>query len=315
MTRMLKPGLRLGLVAACLIYVLWGVDFYALGQALAAFSPWALVFVAVVMVGDYVCMGLRLRFITGSRAGLTPIFNACILGLGLNNILPAKAGELAKALYLRRKANISLGQSLDAVFWERFFDLNALLTLGFGAAVILDQKMLIIPLAGLVGLIWAGLFVLRLWPQASRFFIKPLYFKRLKLLATEVTAHLAEHLNFRFFLRLGIYTAVTWGLYGVQYFMFLLWGAGLSLSATQATAVFLIGAAGMAVPSTPGAVGVYEAVMVTALGLYGIGKEQALAVGLVFHTLQYVPSTIYALALLARSGLSLRQIREEAHEA
>jgi len=314
MSRMLKPGLRLGLVAACLVYVLWGVDFSALGQALAAFSPWALVFVAVVMAADYVSMGLRLRFITGVRAGLAAHFNACILGLGLNNLLPAKAGELAKALYLRKKTGISLGQSLDAVFWERFFDLNALLSLGFAAAVILDQKLLIIPLAALVSVVWAGLFALRLWPDASRFLIGLLYFKRLKLLAAEITAHLAEHLNFRFFLRLGIYTAVTWGLYGIQYFMFLTWGAGLSLSATQAAAIFLIGAAGMAVPSTPGAVGVYEAVMVAALGLYGVGKEQALAVGLVLHMLQYIPSSVYALALLAKSGLSLRQIREEAQE-
>ncbi|MDY7001994.1 MAG: lysylphosphatidylglycerol synthase transmembrane domain-containing protein [Thermodesulfobacteriota bacterium] len=314
MNRMLKPGLRLGLVAACLVYVLWGVDFSALGLALKSFSPWALVAVALVMVADYVSMGLRLRFITGSKAGAAAHFNACILGLGLNNVLPAKAGELAKALYLRKKINISLGQSLDAVFWERFFDLNALLTLGFAAAVILDQKLVVIPLAGLVALIWAGLFVLRLWPNVSLLFIKLLYFKRLKLLATEVTAHLAEHLNFQFFLRLGIYTAVTWGLYGIQYFMFLTWGAELSLSPVQAVAIFLIGAAGMAVPSTPGAVGVYEAVMVAALGMYGVGKEQALAVGLVLHMLQYIPSTVYALTLLAKSGLSLRQIRESAQE-
>ena len=100
----------------------------------------------------------------------------------------------------------------------------------------------------------------------------------------------------------------------VQYFAILRWGAGLDLTFGQVLSVFVFGALGLAVPSSPGGVGVYEAVMVAVLTGLGVDKEQALAVGLVYHAVYSFPVTAYASGLLARRGLTLAAIRGEEGE-
>jgi uncharacterized membrane protein YbhN (UPF0104 family) len=57
-------------------------------------------------------------------------------------------------------------------------------------------------------------------------------------------------------------------------------------------------------------VGVFEAAVVFALGLFGVDKEQALAAGVVLHMLQYIPVTLLGVLILAKSGLNIKKIRE-----
>lgn len=314
MKRLASLALRLGLVAGCLVYALWGVDFAALGSALRSYAL-AGVAATLGMVGlDMACVGLRLRWISGGRASFAGAFNAGMLGLGLNNVVPAKLGELAKAAALRRDAGVPLGQALGMVFWERFADLHALIVMALFAAAFHGKRLAAAPLAAVVAGLWVGLAVLRLWPGLARRMVGLLHFDRLKAFAADVLDHLAERRGARFFAVLAVATAATWSLYCAQYFLVLWWGAGLDLSFGQVLSVFVFGALGLAVPSSPGGVGVYEAVMVAVLTGLGVDKEQALAAGLVYHAVYYFPVTAYALGLLARSGLTLASIRGEEEE-
>ncbi len=307
-------ALRFGLAGACLAYALWGVDFAALAAALRSYSSaWVLVAVAAVFV-DMAAVGVRLNRIAGGRATFTASFNAGMLGLGLNNVLPAKLGELAKAAYLRRSAGVPLGQAMGMVFWERFADLHALIAMALFAAAFHGKHLAVVPLAAVVGGLWACLIVLRLWPGLAPRLVSLLYFARLKAFAADVLDHLAERRGGRFFAVLALATALTWGLYCLQYYI-ILWGAaGLGLTFGQVLSVFVFGALGLAVPSSPGGVGVYEAVMVAVLTGLGVDKEQALAAGLVYHAVVFFPVTGYAMGLLARSGLTLARIRSTGKE-
>lgn len=311
MRKLASLALRLGLAGGCLTYALWGVDFAALGHSLRSFALAGVLATLVVVALDMVLVGLRLRLISGGRASLAASFNAGMLGLGLNNVFPAKLGELAKAAYLRRAAGVSLGQSMGMVFWERFADLHALILMALFAAFFHGKHLAVVPLAAVVAGLWLCLAVLRLWPGLAPRLVRLAYFGRLQAFAADVLEHLAERRGVRFFAVLSLSTAATWGLYCAQYFIFLWWGAGLDLSFGQVLSVFVFGAVGLAVPSSPGGVGVYEAVMVAVLTGLGVDKEQALAAGLVFHAISYFPVTAYALGLLARSGLTLSTIRAE----
>lgn len=302
-------ALRFGLAGACLVYALWGVDFAALGSALGSFALAGVLGTFLAVALDMVCVGVRLRLIAGSRVTFAAAFNAGLLGLGLNNVVPAKLGELAKAAYLRRASGGSLGQAMGMVFWERFADLHALIVMALFAAAFHGKRLAAAPLAGVVLGLWACILALRLWPSQVRRLAGLLYFERLKVLAGDVLDHLAERRGVRFFAVLGVATAATWVLYCSQYYVLLWWAAGLDLTFGQVLSVFVFGALGLAVPSSPGGVGVYEAVMVAVLTGMGVDKEQALAAGLVFHAIYYLPVTAYALGLLARSGLSLERIR------
>ena len=304
--------LRLALVGACLAYAFWGVDLGRLMQAAAGFSLPALAAMAGIIWLDFAVVGARLRYATGNRVGLTAGFNASLLGVGMNNILPAKAGEAAKALYLSRRGDMAMGETLGMIFWERFSDLHMLLVVGAAAALLQHRLSVVLPLAVVVAAMWTAVVAIRVRPGLGRVLVRMAYFRSLRRLAEDVVGQLSRPRAGGFFAVLLAYGAVTWALYALQFFCLLPWGAGLDLSPAQTLAVFAMGAAGLAAPSSPGGVGVFEAVMVAALAMYGVDREQALAAGLVFHMALYLQTTTYALAVFAFSDLRLRAVRRAA---
>ncbi len=312
MPRWARLALRLALVGACLAYAFWGEDPARLLEAAGRMSLPALAAMLGLMWVDFLVMGGRLSYATGRRVGLGAGFNAAILGIGANNFLPAKAGEAAKALYLSRAGGMAMGESLGMIFWERFSDLHMLLVVGAAAAALQDRLSVVLPLAGIVVCMWAVLAALRARPGLGDLLVRLAYFRTLRRLAADALGQLARPRAGGFFAVLLVYGAGTWALYALQYFCLLPWGLGLDLGPGQTLAVFAMGAAGLALPSSPGGVGVYEAVMVAALAMYGVDREQALAAGLVFHMALYLQTTLYALAVLAFSGLRLRTVRRAA---
>jgi hypothetical protein len=52
---------------------------------------------------------------------------------------------------------------------------------------------------------------------------------------------------------------------------------------------------GVAVPSLPGRVGVFEGLCIVTLALYGVEREAAFAVGLVLHMVVFVPPILLGL--------------------
>lgn len=311
MNKYVRLAGRIALVAACLAYVFWDLDFRALWRALAGFNPWGVLLVTLAMWASFVGNGLRLKYLTSGRSGFVASFNAEVLGLGLSNILPAKGGEVAKALYLRRGSGMTFSRSLSVVFWERFFDLNAVCVLGFAAAVIVDNSAIAGTLGALTLGIWTLLVVIKQWPAAVPLVAKLLIFKKLKLFFTETLDRTAEGMRLDYLAGAALLTLPPWICYYFEYHFLLFTAAEFPLTLTAGLSVFVLGALGLAAPSTPGGLGVYEAVIVAALGLYGIEKEQALAAGLVFRVTMYVPVTLYALGLLARKGLPLKSLKED----
>jgi len=303
---------RFGLAAACLAYALWGVDFSRLWQVLSEFRPGAMLLYAAAVLATTLIPGLRLRFLTGNRIGAATGLRACLLGLAVNNVLPARLGEMAKAVYLRREASVSLGHALEMVFWERFFDLSALLCLGVAVAALLGQGLILYPLLAMVGGGWVFLAVLRLRPQAAHACLRLVPGERLRLFAVEMLGLLEARLRADFLLRLAGLTALTWAGYALTYGLGLCLVAGFPVDPTLVLTFFAVVTLGFALPAAPGGMGVFEASAVLALGWFGVDKDRAFAVGLALHMLQYIPVTLAGLGVLAASGLSLADLRRQA---
>ena len=70
---------------------------------------------------------------------------------------------------------------------------------------------------------------------------------------------------------------------------------------------------GVAVPSAPGYVGVFEAAILLVLGgLYGVADDVAVAYALTYHVTTFLPITLLGLWSVACTGLGLRSLRGEA---
>jgi len=301
MRQCLSLAARFGLAAACLAYALWGVDFHRLGQALAGFPAWAMSLYAATVLASALAPGLRLRFLAGGRVSPAG-----------GNVLPARLGEMTKAAYLCREAGLSLGQALEAVFWERFFDLSALLVLGVAVAALLGQGLLLYPLLAIVGGGWAFLALLRLRPAAAHACLRLVPGERLKLFAGEMLTLLEGRLRAGFLLRLAAWTALCWGVFILACAVGVVFIGGLPAKPVLILTVFAVTTLGFALPAAPGGMGVYEASAVLALGWFGVDREQAFALGLTLHMLQYIPVTLAGLWVLASSGLSLTDLRRRA---
>ncbi len=307
--------LRLALTGGCLAYALWGVDLAGLGRALGAFRAVPVAVYVAVSLLVVVLPGLRLRYLMAGAVGPLVGVWACLIGLGLNNVLPARLGEMAKALYLRRESGASLGHALEAVFWERFFDVNALLVLGAAVAALLGRGLVLYPLLAFVGGVWCFLLLLRLAPGAAHGLLRFVPMERLRLFAAEMLGLLQSSLRLGFLARLGLWTVAAWCGYLALYGLGLCWMAGLPFDVRLILTVFVVATLGFALPGAPGGMGVFEASMVLALGWFGVDRDRAFAVALAMHLLQYIPVTAVGLWRVGASGMSLRELRGKAGEA
>ena len=295
MKKFLGGFLRWGISLLCLVYAFHGVPLSDLWEAMRRFPVMPMV--ATVLTGfvAYAIMGVRLMFMNPEghpHLTFRSTYCASLVGLALNNVLPAKAGEIAKAVWIGRDHGLSLDASLGIVFMERFFDVNvlALLSLWFlwQQGQIRVLSLFLLCLAG--G--WAVLFLFRARPEWGHFWERlPLPTKITNFL-TRFTLSLVGQMSPRRLVWMTVSSLCLWTFYAFQTGVCLNWAAGLGFSWTETVAVFALSSLGMLLPSSPGAVGVYEAVMLTVLMAYNVPRDQALAVTLFSHMAQFIPVTV-----------------------
>ncbi len=313
--------LRLAVTGGCLTYAMWGVNFTELFEIMSGFGVLPMLASAACVLVSIIPTGLRMHFLVEGRARFVDGYNAVVLGLALNNILPARMGEVGKAFYLTRRGEVSMGRALEAVFWERFADLNALLALGVFAAAFMRQWAALYPLMVVVGGLWCFLALCRIKPGLAHGLLRFLPGERLRLVFSETLLLLKEKLSAGFLGKLALFTLLAWICYLAVYVLAIRWAIGLDLTLWQIATVFAVATMGFAVPAAPGGIGVYEAAFILAMSWFGVGREEAFAVGFTLHMLQYVPVTVMGLGVMAVSGFTpgamrgLRQKEEEARES
>lgn len=310
MRRLLSLVLRLGLAAACLLYALWDLDLRRIGDLIASLRPWALITALVLGVGIYAIQGLRFHVMTGRRIGLLPATLATLFGQGLNYLLPARLGELGKALYLRRHAGLPMRASLGLIFWERFADLNLLLFLAIGASLLAHKALAWMPLAVLVGGLWCCVGLVLLLPGPVERLLRHVPLPRPREFLLGLLRHFTAASTPAFFLWLALLSALTWGSLAAVFAFNVLGVAGLAADGAAITAAFVASSLSFAVPSSPGGLGLFEAAMVFAFGRFGLDRESALVVALLIRLTQGLPAVLAAALLLDKESLSLASFRK-----
>jgi hypothetical protein len=302
--------LRVFLVVACFAYSLWEVDITRLRAVFNNCSFGLLIVAQLYVLVAILPSAFRIRFLSQKRASLIESIEAVFLGLGVNNMLPIKLGEVAKAIFLQKKVRIPLGEGLNIVFWERFSDLNALLILvGISVAFFMKKSPLFLVLFGIVAGIWCFLLIHKQGLKIIEKVLRVMNLGRMERLINEFLLHIKDRLQPRFLLILAVHTIVVW-IFLVSVPYVIIWNvSGLNLSFGQILMVVIISSLGMAVPSLPGAIGVYEASIVVSLTYLGVAKEEALATAVILHLMQYIPTTIGALLIMIKTKLVVKSFR------
>lgn len=263
-----------------------------------------------------------------------PRFAATVIGFAANNLLPARVGEFARALSLSKLTTVGTGAAFATLVIERMLDGLVVVGLLFvsmsmasfpevGSIGGVDPRAAALTIAVVVGgmailmvaLVAAPGRVLRLAETLVRVF--PPRFRRPLLAAlNSFLAGLTVLRSPRLFAVSLVWAIAQW--------LFLATSFVLAFRAFGITevdfwgAVFLQSLIGLAVaiPSSPGFFGPFEAAAKIGLGFWGVAPEKAVSFAVGFHIGGFIPVTLIGIYYLWRLNLSWSEVKhsEEAVE-
>ena len=314
-----------------LAWALHGVDARALIDHLRRANPWLMAATIVLATLTFPLRAIRWRLIlrstSGGRLPLGPLWHATAIGFMANNLLPVRAGELARAYAARQAVSVRFTTALASIAVERVLDGLVLVGL-FTVALVVpsfprDAMIGGVRLAGLATAgagLFAGILVVALLVVH-----RPAPWIRLlgRVARGVLPARLADHVtHLAEGLVAGLDVLKSPGRFlGVAAWSLLLWLVNAAsfavcfrafeLPVPPEGALLLQGVIGfgVALPSSPGFVGVFEAATRGTLAMYGVDATRAVSYALAYHLGTFFPITLLGLASLSRMRLHLAELR------
>ena len=257
------------------------------------------------------------------------MFPIVCIGYFGNNVFPARAGELLRAVVLKRKEDIPVSSSLATIIVERVFD--GVVMLGF-VFINLSEIAGLTSGSGFVGsirtlaLLGTGAFIGAL----ILFLLAAMFPQKAQLAAATLIEHLVPErfrekvLGFterflsgleslrspRDVLMVFVTSVVIWLLETVKYWFVM---QAFPLEVSFFALMLMNGIVNLAttIPSAPGYVGTFDAPGIAVLQAYGVEKAVAAAYTLVLHAALWFPITALGFYYFAREGLSWSQDMDE----
>lgn len=267
---------------------------------------------------------LLLRASDGTSLPVVPLWHATAIGFMGNNVLPFRAGELMRSYAATRLTGARFAAALSSVAVERAFDglaVVALLVLGlFTAGLPSDVAVGDVPIsriatgAGIVmvAALLAGLAVVlapRLAERAIRTIVpSDTVATRLVAIVEGVRHGLSALRSPLRVLYVAGWSLVLWLVNAVSFWLMF---QAFELPVNFAAALVLQGVLvfGIAVPSTPGYVGVFEFAIKSVLLLFAIDPDRAIAYAVTYHVTTFMPIVVLGAWSLLHTSLSLRELR------
>ena len=324
-----RSALGILLSVLLLAFTLRGVDFGDVARALRASSIPLFLLAATVGTLIFPLRARRWKTILSpidDRIPFGPLWRATAVGMMVNNVLPARAGELARAFALtRERPSIPFSASFASLAVDRLFDAFVVLTLmllamldpAFPRGERVAGQLVSHWVAGgaiVAALFLAAVYLIVFFPQRIvtlyQAFARRLA-PRLEQRGSDVLLAFASGLSVlrspRRFLTVLLWTFAHWIVNALAWWI----GCKAVGVAVPFSAMFVLQgliAIGVAVPSAPGFFGVFEALGREGLGLYGVDPTLAVTWAIGYHLLSFVPITLIGAYYFVRLGLHFRDL-------
>jgi uncharacterized protein (TIRG00374 family) len=335
----MKFGWRgaLGIVisVAALFYAFHDVQWTdALDHARHA-NIWLLLLGAAAATGMFPLRARRWRTILdpiAPRLPFGPLWRSTAIGMMVNNVVPLRAGEFARAYALTRELpQITFSTALASLVVDRVFDAVVVLLLlaiamiapGFPSGAMVHGRPIsqiatgfaLVPLALLVVLYALVFFpgtLIRLFELLARR-VSPTIEERGRDMLKRFAEGLSVLRTPTHFIAVFWWTLLHWLLQPLAFWLgFKAMGIDVSWSATLFVQGLIVD--GVSLPSAPGYFGLFETAAVISLGLYGIDESAAVAWALVFHVVTFIPITLIGAYYFAKLGLTMGEIGQAGGE-
>jgi len=262
------------------------------------------------------------------------MFPVTAIGYMGNNIYPARAGEVLRAVVLKRRHGVSVSASLATIIVERIFDGVVMLGFIFGN---LPELARLKGSSGFVGnieqlaLIGAGIFIVALvlfllaamFPAGSARVGEWLVDRVLPRAARERTRGLMHRfldglaaLRSPFGIFMVFLTSVVIWLLETGKYWFVMHAFDFSVSFFALMLMNGIVNLATTIPSAPGYIGTFDAPGIAVLIAYGVKQAAAAGYTLVLHVALWLPITLLGAYFMTREGIHWSDaLRAEAQDA
>lgn len=322
MAYLTAPRTLVGILVSAVFFglLLWHTDFGQLGEAIRGVSPGWLALAAVAYFPGVWCRAARWQALLEPIKSLavSRLYPIVVIGYMINDLVPLRAGELARAALLRRNEGIPPVATLSTIGVERMTDGLTLLLFAAvgGLAAPLDPQT-----AGLVqGAAWlfvlaiAGAALLTLNEQSAL----RLAVRGAALLPSRVAAAVRlalTHIEHGFaglralrsprpLALAGTWAVAAWlGELVVFYFVALAFGLDLPL----AVLALAMAASNLAtsIPASQAGIGPFEYFCAQVLLVFGVAPGVAVAYALVVHAVLILPVVLAGFYHLWRQGVGV----------
>lgn len=322
----------IGVIQVCLVVALiaaliWAartLNWHILIRALAAAAPAKLIGMALAWLLVVMVRPLRLRMLLRAiapkhAASFGQVWSAYTVAMAANSIAPMRAGDVIMAFILQRSTGIAVSRALSAVLLDRAFDLASIMVIFLGAfdfAPPVAPWMREVVVLVLIVFVAADLVLLLMVAFHSR--ILEMLERGLLRLGSKQHARWRSILHGLFsgleairaprILGLAIIVSIIiWGLTAFSYWLGI---AAVWPDVPVVAAPFAVGAVALSfvIPLAPGGFGVFHAVTVIALSLFGVPAEQALAFAIIAHAFQLISVLLLAAAALVIQRIDIRAL-------
>lgn len=330
-----RGALGLLLSVALLTYTLRDVDFGHVWTVLRGSNIWLFILATASATALFPIRALRWRYILEPivpRLPLGMLFRATAIGMMVNNTVPARAGEVARAYALSREApQVSFGAAFASLVIDRIYDamiiviilVAAMLAPDFPGSATLGGQPISRVVGGVtiiaaVALITLG--AIAIYPTHARAlfdkvtrWLSPMLADRGGALLSSFADGLGALRSPRLVSLVFFWTLVHW-LVGCLSFYIAFKAVGIGAPFTAAMFLQSLIALGVAAPSSPGFFGVFEFFAREGLALYGVSQNDAVSWALGYHILAFIPITVIGAWYFTRMGMHLKDIGSAAPE-
>jgi glycosyltransferase 2 family protein len=306
-------AISLGLIG----YLLATIDLSMLAAQLQR-TAWGWVALAVILtpVGLW-ARAVRWRYLFPEDSNPPGLVAATMIGYMVNNVLPLRAGEVARVYVVAHRWRRGFWTTLGTVVVERVLDgITVVLLVGvsilvipvpgylrWGALIMLVVNL--VGIAALMGMAWRpdamhGLarWVFRHWP-------------RLQTLVTRVFDRFVQGVHGirtpSHIVPLLLWTVTVWVIPAFGAWT-VLRALHLSLPWVAPWVVLAFVGVSVSIPSAPGFIGVFHAAAAVALGMLGVARAEAVGYALILHAVQFIPVTLIGWIFLLREHVTLAEV-------
>lgn len=309
------PGVLISIVALFVLFKL--ASWPDLLAALSSFVSPSLIlalFLSVISLGT---RAFAWKTLLGNKATFNQAFFVINEGYLLNNLFPLRAGELARAVFMGQASGLGPYHVLSTIVLERAFDLAmaaCLVLISLPLALEMEWARPVATAAlGLVVAMLALLFLAARHNLLVRRWIEK-FAGRWPVVQRIVTPRLGALLDgletltkpSQFFVTL-FWIIMSWVIWVSTHYVML---RTINPEAPYWWAVFADGvlALGVAIPSAPAALGVFEGVLAGALTFLGVPLNTAVAYAILMHFLNFFSTGFFGFWGLIRERRSISSL-------